>query len=157
MRHKKAPKRQTPADKLHNNKLVAKFINNVMKSGKKTVAEDVVYGAFTIIEEKTKENPVAVFERAIQTVGPKIEVRARRVGGANYQVPAEVRGERKVSLAIRWILEGATARPNTDFKKFSEKLAAELMDASQNQGSAAKKRDNVLKQAEANRAFSHFR
>lgn len=156
MRHKKVEKRKTEPDKMFNNKLVTKFINGLMKDGKKTTAQGVFYGAFNIISEKG-QNPLEIFEKAIQAVGPKIEVKARRVGGASYQVPQEVRGERKLSLAIRWIITAARARSNKDFHTFDKKLAAELMEASQNQGAAVKKRDTVLKMAEANRAFSHFR
>ena len=127
-----------------------------MKDGKKTVAQKVFYDAFKILETKEK-NPLETFELAIQNVGPKTEVKSRRVGGANYQVPTEVRGERRVSLAIRWILEAATARSSKDYHSFSGKLAAEFLDASNNEGAAVKKRDNVLRMADANRAFSHFR
>ncbi len=127
-----------------------------MKDGKKTVAQKVFYDSFKLLESKGK-NPLETFDLAIQNVGPKTEVKARRVGGANYQVPQEVRGERKTSLAIRWILEAAKARSNKDYHTFAEKLAAEFLDASENAGSAVKKRDSVLRMAEANRAFSHFR
>lgn len=156
MRHKKAQRRETEPDKLYKNKLVAKVINRVMHDGKKDTAEKQVYKAFDIIEQKGQE-PLTVFEKAIQNVGPKIEVKARRVGGASYQVPQEVRGERRLALAIRWIVTAAGARTNKEYHSFAEKLAAELFDASQNQGAAIKKRDTVLKMAEANRAFSHFR
>jgi small subunit ribosomal protein S7 len=156
MRHKKVQKRETEIDKLYQSALVTKFINNLMKDGKKTVAQKVFYDSFKILETKEK-NPLETFELAIQNVGPKTEVKSRRVGGANYQVPTEVRGERRVSLAIRWILEAATARPSKDYHSFSEKLAAEFLDASNNEGAAVKKRDNVLRMADANRAFSHFR
>ena len=156
MRHKKVQKRAVEVDKIYQNALVTKFINNLMKDGKKTVAQKVFYDSFKILESKEK-NPLETFELAIQNVGPKTEVKSRRVGGANYQVPTEVRGERRVSLAIRWILEAATARSSKDYRSFSEKLAAEFLDASENAGAAVKKRDNVLRMADANRAFSHFR
>jgi small subunit ribosomal protein S7 len=156
MRHAKVKKRQIESDKIHDNQLIAKFINNIMKDGKKSVAESVFYGAFKILEAKEK-NPLETFEKAILNVGPKTEVKSRRVGGANYQVPIEVRGDRRTSLAIRWLIESARARSNRDFKTFSEKLAAEFLDASNNEGAAIKKRDNVLRMAEANRAFGHFR
>ena len=156
MRHKKVQKRAVEVDKIYQNALVTKFINNLMKDGKKTVAQKVFYDSFKILESKEK-NPLETFELAIQNVGPKTEVKSRRVGGANYQVPTEVRGERRVSLAIRWILEAATARSSKDFHSFSEKLAAEFLDASENAGAAVKKRDNVLRMADANRAFGHFR
>jgi small subunit ribosomal protein S7 len=156
MRHKKAPRRQIHPDKIYNNLLVAKFINNVMEDGKRTVAEDNVYKAFELLKAKN-EDPVETFEKALNNVGPKVEVRARRVGGANYQVPVEVRADRRMSLAIRWLLEAATKRPNKEFRSFAEKLAAEFIDAANNSGEAIRKRDNQLKQAEANRAFAHFR
>ena len=156
MRHKKVQKRQTEIDKIYQSALVTKFINSLMKDGKKTVAQKVFYDSFKLLEAKGK-NPLEIFELAIQNVGPKTEVKSRRVGGASYQVPTEVRGERRISLAIRWILEAATARSSKDYHSFSEKLAAEFLDASNNEGAAVKKRDNVLRMADANRAFSHFR
>ena len=128
----------------------------MMKDGKKSVAEKAFYTSFELLKNKGTD-PVVVFETAINNVGPKIEVKARRVGGASYQVPQEVRGDRKTSLAIRWILEAARSRSNKDYKTFAEKLAAEFMDASKNEGTAIKKRDTVIRMAEANRAFSHFR
>ena len=127
-----------------------------MKSGKKTVAEKVFYNCFEILS-KENQNPVPIFETAIQNVGPKQEVKSKRVGGANYQVPMDVRPERRTSLAIRWIIEAARARSNKDYHKFEEKLAAEFLDASQNLGAAIKKRENVQRMADANRAFAHFR
>ncbi|MCL5970842.1 MAG: 30S ribosomal protein S7 [Patescibacteria group bacterium] len=156
MRHKKTEKRKTEPDNLYNSRLVAKFINGLMKDGKKSVAQSVLYGAFDLLSEKG-QNPLEAFEKAIQNVGPKIEVKPRRVGGASYQVPTEVRGDRKTALAIRWIIQAARARSNKDFHTMKEKLAAEMMDAIQNQGAAIKKRDTVLKMAEANKAFAHFR
>ena len=156
MRHATVKKRQIESDKLYNSPLVAKFINNIMKDGKRSVAEKVFYDSFKLLEAKEK-NALDIFEKAILNVGPKTEVKSRRVGGANYQVPTEVRGERKTSLAIRWIIEAARARSNKDFRTFSEKLAAEFLDASENEGAAVKKRDSVLRMAEANRAFGHFR
>lgn len=156
MRHKKVQKRIPQPDTLYNSPLVTKLINYVMKDGKKTVAQDQVYTAFEIIKQKS-DDPLKLFERALQTVGPKVEVKARRVGGANYQVPIEVKQERRVTLALRWILEAARKKSNKEFHSFAEKLAQELLDASNNQGDAIRKRDITLKQAEANRAFSHFR
>ncbi len=156
MRHKKVEKRQIEADKLYNNLLVAKFINNLMRDGKKTVAQNVFYSAFDILS-KDNQDALDIFEKAIQNVGPKQEVKPKRVGGASYQVPMDVRPERRTSLAIRWIIEASRARSNKDYHKFEEKLAAELLDASNNQGSAIKKRDTVQRMADANRAFSHFR
>lgn len=155
MRHKKAEKRDVAPDYIYSSKLVTKFINRLMKDGKKSTAEKVFYGAMDIIAEN--EDALQVFEAALNNVGPKTEVKARRVGGASYQVPQEVRGERRISLAIRWIVEGATARPNSEFRSYSAKLAAELLDAYKNEGAAIRKRDAVLRMAEANRAFAHFR
>lgn len=156
MRHKKVKKRETAPDKIYNSKLVAKFINSMMKDGKKTTAENLFYGAIKKIEEKEKD-AVSLFERAISNVGPRQEIKPRRVGGASYQIPIEVRGERKTSLAIRWIIAAAKARSNKEYHTFAEKLAAELMDAVENKGEAVKKRDTAHRMAEANKAFSHFR
>lgn len=156
MRHKKAEKRKISPDAIYQNRLVTKFINRIMFDGKKTIAQKQFYKAMDLIKQK-EQDPMQTFEKALQNVGPKVEVRARRLGGANYQVPTEVRGDRRVSLAIRWVIQAAIARPSTEFHSFAEKLAAEILDANQNQGAAIKKRDNVLKTAEANRAFSHFR
>jgi len=156
MRHKKVQKRKTAEDKIYRSSLVTKFINGLMKDGKKSVAQKVFYGAFEILK-KDGSDPVVLFETAINNVGPKVEVKARRVGGASYQVPQEVRGDRRVSLAIRWITEAARSRSNSEYHTFSQKLAAELLDASKNEGAAIKKRDSIHRMAEANRAFSHFR
>lgn len=156
MRHAKIDRRKIKPDIIHNNLIVAKFINCMMLDGKKSVAQRQLYNAFELIKEKG-EMPLEVFEKAIQTIAPKVEVKARRVGGANYQVPIEVRSDRKLSLAIRWILEAARKRSNVDSHTFAEKLAKELLDASQNLGEAIKKRDVMHRQAEANRAFAHFR
>lgn len=156
MRHKKAPKRIVQGDRIYNNILVAKLINYVMVDGKKTTAEVLVYRFFDELKKKGLE-PIETFEKALQTVAPKVELKARRVGGANYQVPIEVRPERRNSLAIRWILEAARARSNKDYHSFDAKLVAEFLDALDNKGEAVKKRDNTLRQAEANKAFAHFR
>lgn len=156
MRHAKITKRQINPDTIYNSVIVTKLINYIMRDGKKTVAQAQVYNAFTILSEKG-EDPLKAFEKAMQNVGPKVEVKARRIGGANYQVPTEVRHERRVSLGLRWIIEAARKRPNKEYHTFAEKLAAELMDALQNQGEAIKKREIALKQAEANKAFGHFR
>lgn len=156
MRHKKIEKRQIGQDRVFANVLVARFINRIMKDGKKNAAEKSFYGAMEILKEKGSE-PLEVFETALQNVGPRVEVKSRRVGGANYQVPLEVRGDRKNALAIRWIVEAARARANSEFHTFAEKLAQELLEASKNEGAAVKKRDTVHRMAEANRAFSHFR
>lgn len=156
MRHKKVQKRQIEADEVYRNILVAKFINYLMKNGKKTAAKDVLYNAFDILSKKNPD-AILVFERAIQNVGPKQEVRPKRVGGASYQIPMEVRNERRVSLAVRWLIQAAKGRPNKEFHNFSEKLAAEFIDASENKGEAVKKRDTIHRMAQANRAFAHFR
>ncbi len=156
MRHKQAPKREIEGDRIYNNKQIAKFINYLMKDGKKTVAQNVLYATFDLISKK-EADPIAVFEKALNNVGPKQEVKAKRVGGASYQIPMEVRPERRAALAMKWIVDAARARSNKDYKVFEEKLAAELTDASQEQGEAIKKRDSILRMAQANRAFSHFK
>lgn len=156
MRTSKTYHKLLPADPIYGNRLVTRFVNRVMLSGKKTVAEALVYKALDIIKEKG-EDPIKVFETAINTVGPKTEVKARRVGGASYQVPMEVRGDRRVALAIRWIVEFAKKRSNREFHSFAEKLAVELLDASKGLGEAIKKRDTVHRMADANKAFAHFK
>ena len=155
MRHKSVKKREVLEDKLYQSRLVTKLINRIMKDGKKSVAQKVFYDSFDLL--KKDGDPLSLFETAINNVGPKVEVKSKRVGGANYQVPLEVRGDRRVTLAIRWIVEAARARSNSEFHTFSAKLAAEIIDAAKNEGTAIKKRDNVIKMAEANRAFGHFR
>ncbi len=157
MRSKKAPKRLLSPDPIHNSRLVTRFINKLMISGKKSTAQSLVYRALEIIKEQTKQDPVSLFEKAILNVSPKMEVRPRRVGGASYQVPVEVRGDRKEALAIRWILAGARSKPNKEFHTFDQKLAAELIDTANGTGAAIKKRDDMQKTANANRAFAHFR
>jgi len=132
---------------------VAQFINYVMRDGKKSVAEKVVYDAFDEIKEKTKEDPVVIFDTAILNVGPSMEVRSRRVGGANYQIPYEARPERKLALAMRWIIEATRGKSGTSM---SHKLAQELIAGSNNEGEAMKKKENVHRMAEANKAFAHF-
>ena len=141
---------------MYGSRLVTRFINRVMLSGKKTVAESLVYKALDIIKEKG-EDPMKVFETAINTVGPKTEVKARRVGGASYQVPMEVRGDRRVALAIRWIIEFANKRSNREFHSYADKLSVDLLDASKGTGEAVKKRDTVHRMADANKAFAHFK
>jgi small subunit ribosomal protein S7 len=147
---------RSEVDPIYKSLLLSKFINNVMMDGKKTVAQAQVYKALDILKEQGKDS-LATFEKAIENVGPKVEVKARRIGGAAYQVPTEVRGPRKVSLAIRWILESARKRSNAEFHSFAEKLAAELTAAANNEGDSIRKRDTAHKQAEANKAFGHFR
>lgn len=149
--------RKVELDPIYGNAMLGKFINRIMEDGKKTIAQKLMYETLDIIKAKENTDPVALFEKAIENVAPKVEVKARRIGGAAYQVPTEVRGPRRVSLAARWILEAARKRPNAQYKKFSEKLASELIDVSKNTGEAVRKRDVAHKMAEANRAFSHFR
>lgn len=136
---------------------MSRFINKIMADGKKSTAQRLIYEALDVIKEQTKQDPVSIFEKAILNVSPKMEVRPRRVGGASYQVPVEVRGDRKEALAIRWVLTGAKSKPNKQFHSFAQKLAAELLDAANNTGIAIKKRDDVQKVAASNRAFAHFR
>ncbi len=153
MRGKQAPKRKRKPDPKYGNDDLAKFINFVMQRGKKSIAQKIVYGAFDIIAEKTKQKPIEVFDLAIRNVSPVLEVKSRRIGGANYQVPIEVKGDRKLTLSMRWIIAAAKSRKG---KPMHEKLAFELIDASQKQGEAIKKKDDVHRMAEANRAFAHF-
>ncbi|MDO8621410.1 MAG: 30S ribosomal protein S7 [Candidatus Levybacteria bacterium] len=156
MRHKKVAKRQIAGDKVYDSKLIAKFINKIMISGKKQAAERCMYKALEIIKAKGQD-PVDVFEKALDNIGPKQEVKPRRVGGASYQIPMEVSGDRRMALAMRWIIQAARSRSSKDFHLFSEKLAIEFMDAAQNLGEAIKKRDAVERMAQANKAFAHFR
>lgn len=156
MRHKKVAKRVTEPDKVYSNILITKLINQIMKDGKKTVAEKLVYNALEGLKEKGLE-PIGTFEKVVTIVAPKVEIRAKRVGGANYQVPVEVRPERQKTLAIRWIVEAAQARPSKEYHSFDLKLIAEFLDILEEKGAAITKRNNSIKQAEANRAFAHFR
>ncbi|MDD2221088.1 MAG: 30S ribosomal protein S7 [Clostridia bacterium] len=141
-------------DPVYNSEVLAKFINQLMLDGKKGVAENIVYGAFDIIKEKTGQDPMEVFDAAMKNVMPTVEVKARRVGGANYQVPVEVRADRKQALGIRWLVMFSRKRGG---KSMEEKLAGELMDAANNTGASVKKREDTHKMAEANRAFAHYR
>ncbi len=141
-------------DAKYENKLVAKFIKSIMRDGKKSTAEKILYGALSIIEEKSKESPVKLFEQAVDNVRPQIEVKSRRVGGSTYQVPTEVRPSRRTALGIRWIISFARKRSE---KGMASKLAAELMDAAGNRGASVKKREDTHKMADANKAFAHFR
>jgi small subunit ribosomal protein S7 len=152
-RNKPEPREILP-DARYSNIHVQAFINRVFRSGKKSVATRLMYAALDSIQERTKKNPIEVFEQAIKNVGPIMEVRPRRVGGATYQVPMEVPGPRRFALAARWLIQAAKARSG---KTFSEKLAAEVLDAANNTGAAIRKREEVHKMAEANRAFSHYR
>jgi small subunit ribosomal protein S7 len=144
-------------DSKYGNRLVTKFINCIMRSGKKTIAQKHVYKAMDLIQSKTKKEPFEILRMAVENVKPKMEVRPRRVGGAAYQVPMEVRGDRRESLAVRWIISAAKSRPNSQYHFFYEKLAAELIDALNNTGVAIKKKEDTHRLAEANRAFAHFR
>jgi small subunit ribosomal protein S7 len=153
-RRHKAEKREVIPDAKYGDVILAKFMNSIMYDGKKSAAEAIVYGAFDIIEQKAKAEPLPLFKQALENVAPAIEVRSRRVGGATYQVPVEVRAERRQALAIRWII--AAARGRND-KTMVDRLSAELMDAANNRGNAVKKREDTHRMAEANRAFSHYR
>ena len=148
------PKRDVLPDPVYNSKLVTKLINSIMLDGKKGVAQKIVYDAFDIIKEKTGKNPAEAFEAAMENVMPVLEVKSRRVGGSNYQVPMDVRPERRQTLGLRWITAYSRARGE---KTMKERLAAEIMDAMNGTGGAVKKRDDVHKMAEANKAFAHFR
>jgi len=152
----KTKKRTVEPDALYGNRLLNRFINRVMRDGKKGVAQSLVYSALDIIKNKNLD-PLTVFQGAVANVGPRVEVRPRRVGGASYQVPMEVRGEKRTSLAIRWLIASAKNKPNKQYHTFAEKLAIELVDAYNNTGEAIRKRDLMHRNAEANKAFSHFR
>ena len=147
-------KRDILPDPLYNSKLVTKLINNIMYDGKKGVAQSIVYDAFEIVQAKTGENPLEVFQKALNNIMPTLEVKARRVGGSTYQVPMEVRPERKQTLGLRWLITYSRARSE---RRMSERLAGEIMDAVNNGGGAVKKRDDTHKMAEANKAFAHYR
>jgi small subunit ribosomal protein S7 len=153
-RRHRAEKREVVPDPKFANMVVSKFMNSIMHAGKKSVAETIVYGALDMIEGRTKQNPVTVFEQALENVMPTIEVRSRRVGGATYQVPVEVRLDRRQALGIRWLI---TAARDRNEKTMTERLSAELLDASNNRGNAVKKREDTHRMAEANRAFAHYR
>ena len=153
-RRRVAAKREILPDPKFGNITLAKFMNHVIVSGKKSVAERIVYGALDIVEERLKKSPVEVFEEALDNVAPLVEVKSRRVGGATYQVPVEVRPSRRTALAMRWLVDYARARGE---KSMAQRLAGELIDAVQSKGGAVKKREDVHRMAEANKAFSHFR
>lgn len=154
MRHSKPEPRVIAADVRYNSVPVSFFINRIMKRGKKSLATTIVYDALDIVKEKSGKDPIEVMDSALKNVGPLMEVRPRRVGGATYQVPMEVASDRKMTLAMRWIIDAATGRTGNSY---AEKLSAELLDAANNQGAAVRKREETHKMAEANRAFSHFR
>ena len=153
-RRREVPKRETLPDPIHSSTLITKFINCMMVQGKKSVAEHIFYGALDVIKDRAKDDPVKVFKKALDTVKPVLEVKSRRVGGATYQVPVEVPNERRTSLAIRWLISNARGRSE---KTMREKLAAEILDASNNRGGAIKKKEDTHRMAEANKAFAHYR
>ena len=153
-RRHRAEKREVLPDAKFGDRVVTKFMNNLMYAGKKSIAESIVYGAFGRVEEKLKREPVEVFHEALDNIKPSVEVRSRRVGGATYQVPVEVRPERREALAIRWLIKAARARNENTMEG---RLAGELMDAVSSRGTAVKKREDTHKMAEANKAFSHYR
>ena len=153
-RRREVPKRKIEPDAKYKDRMVGRFTNVIMRDGKKSVAERIVYGAFTVIESKTRNDPLAMFRRALENIRPRVEVKSRRVGGATYQVPIEVRPERATSLAMRWLSDYARSRPG---KSMREKLADEIIDAANERGEAVKKREDTHRMAEANKAFSHYR
>jgi small subunit ribosomal protein S7 len=153
-RRREVPKRKIIPDPIYRDKLVAKFTNSLMLDGKKSTAEGILYGAFDIIKARFKEDPLEIFRKALDNVKPKLEVKSRRVGGATYQVPMEVRPERRVALGMRWIVQQARVRGE---KTMRERLAAEFVDAAQLRGGAVKKKDDTHRMADANKAFAHYR
>jgi small subunit ribosomal protein S7 len=153
-RRNRPPRREIEPDAKYNSELVARFVNGLMRSGKKSTATGVLYDAFDVIEARAKKPPLEVFEQAVKNATPLLEVRPRRVGGATYQIPMEVRPERRMSLAIRWLVQNSRQRPG---KSMADKLASEIMDAAAGQGASIKKRDDTHRMAEANRAFAHYR
>ena len=153
MRGKQAPKRKIEGDIKYNDHNIAKFINYIMKGGKKNVAQNVVYNCFDIIKDQTKQDPRHIFNKAIKKIAPLVEVRGKRVGGANYQVPFQVRGNRRFNLGCKWIIEAANAKKG---QAMHVKLAGEILDASNGEGAAMKKKEDVHRMAESNKAFAHF-
>lgn len=156
-RSKAAKRRIISEDPIYKSRLVQKLINRVMRSGKKAVAQKQVYRAFDLVKERANLDPMVVFNKALENLKPTMEVRPRRIGGAAYQVPIPVKGERRESLAIRWLILAAQGKPNSQYHTFAEKLSVELVDAFNNTGGAVKKKEDTHKMAEANRAFAHFR
>ena len=154
MRKRRATKRDVLADPIYNSKVVTKLVNHIMKDGKKGTAQNIIYDAFDIVKEKTGEEAMVVFEKAMNNIKPALEVKSRRVGGANYQVPVEVKPDRAQALALRWIVNATRSRGG---KTMAEKLANELIDASNGTGAAVKKKDDTHRMAEANKAFAHYR
>ncbi len=153
-RRREVPKREILPDPKFHDQTVAKFVNVLMRDGKKSIAENILYGALDMIEKRGKEDPVELFNSALETVSPMVEVKSRRVGGATYQVPVEVRPSRRMALAMRWLVDAARKRGE---KSMSARLAGELMDAAENRGGAARKKEDTHRMAEANKAFSHYR
>ncbi|MGC6419201.1 MAG: 30S ribosomal protein S7 [Bradymonadia bacterium] len=153
-RRREVPKRKVQPDPKFGDRTVAKFVNCLMERGKKSVAEGILYGSFDLIEGRAKEDPLRLFKKALDNVKPNLEVKSRRVGGSTYQVPVEIRGERRTALAFRWIISYARKRHE---KTMAEKLAGELMDAAAGRGASVKKKDDTHKMAEANKAFAHYR
>ena len=153
-RRAEVPKREVLPDPVYNSQLVSKFVNAIMINGKKTIAERILYDALEIVGEQTSEDPMKVFKKAVDSVKPAVEVKSRRVGGSTYQVPIEVRPNRRLALSFRWLLESAKRRGE---KTMKQKLAGELMDAAENRGAAIKKREDTHRMAEANKAFAHYR
>ena len=153
-RRREVPKRETLPDPLYGSTLITKFVNCMMVEGKKSVAEHIFYGALDVVKDRVKDDPVKIFKKALDTVKPILEVKSRRVGGATYQVPVEVSQDRRTSLAIRWIISNARSRSE---KTMREKLAGEILDASNNRGGAIKKKEDTHRMAEANKAFAHYR
>lgn len=156
-RSKNTQRRIILPDVVYNSTLVTRLINRVMKDGEKAVAERLVYNALAIVEKQTRRKPVEILEEAVRNIGPNMEVRSRRVGGSNYQVPMPVRPHRSFSLAIRWLIEESRKRPNAQYHTYGEKLAAEILDAIENTGNAVNKKLTMHRSAEANKAFAHFR
>jgi len=153
-RRREVPKRQILPDPLYKSQLVTRFVNVVMRDGKKTVAERILYDALTLVRERTNDDPMKVFKRAVDNVKPAVEVKSRRVGGSTYQVPVEVRPSRRLALSMRWIIHNAKRR---DERTMRQKLAGELMDAAESRGAAIKKKEDTHRMADANKAFAHYR
>src|SRR5262245_50513872 len=153
-RRREVPKREVLPDPLYNSQLVSKFVNVVMRDGKKSVAENLLYRALRVIEERTQDDPMKVFKKAVENVKPAVEVKSRRVGGSTYQVPVEVRPARRLALSMRWLIQGAAGRGE---KTMDIRLANEMMDAAQLRGTAIKKKEDTHRMAEANKAFAHYR
>ena len=153
MRRRKAPKREQQTDPKYNSEVIGHFVNIMMLDGKKSIAQNIIYDCFDLIADRLKDDPLKIFFAALENARPRVQVKARRIGGATYQVPREVKGERKLTLAMRWIIQAAETKKG---KPMKEKLAEEVISASKNEGSAVKKREDTHRMAEANRAFAHF-